>query len=62
VAGGVADGAAAGAASKRKERKVNLPKIATRDEWLAARREFLVREKEFTRQRDALSRDYSKRL
>ncbi len=34
---------------------MNLPKIVTRDEWLAARREFLVREKEFTRQRDALS-------
>jgi predicted dithiol-disulfide oxidoreductase (DUF899 family) len=34
---------------------VNHPKIVTQDEWLAARREFLVREKEFTRQRHALS-------
>jgi predicted dithiol-disulfide oxidoreductase (DUF899 family) len=34
---------------------MNLPKIATRDEWLAARRELLAREKEFTRQRHAFS-------
>ena len=34
---------------------MNLPKIVTRDEWLAACREFLAREKEFTRQRDGLS-------
>jgi predicted dithiol-disulfide oxidoreductase (DUF899 family) len=34
---------------------VSLPKIATQAEWLAARSEFLVREKEFTRQRAALS-------
>jgi predicted dithiol-disulfide oxidoreductase (DUF899 family) len=27
----------------------------TRDEWLAACREFLARKKEFTRQRDGLS-------
>ncbi|NKQ58625.1 DUF899 domain-containing protein [Amycolatopsis sp. K13G38] len=31
------------------------PKIVTRDEWLAARTEFLVKEKEFTRQRYALA-------
>jgi predicted dithiol-disulfide oxidoreductase (DUF899 family) len=31
------------------------PPIATREEWLAARRELLVREKEATRQRDAVS-------
>jgi predicted dithiol-disulfide oxidoreductase (DUF899 family) len=34
---------------------MNLPKIATRDEWLAARKELLAREKEFTRQRYAFS-------
>jgi len=38
-----------------KEIKVNLPKIVTPDEWLAARTEFLAREKEFTRQRYALA-------
>jgi len=34
---------------------MSLPRIATRDEWLAARRELLAKEKEFTRQRDALN-------
>src|SRR4029077_15756091 len=29
--------------------------IVSRDEWLAARKEFLVKEKEFTRLRDRLS-------
>jgi predicted dithiol-disulfide oxidoreductase (DUF899 family) len=32
-----------------------LPRIATRDEWLAARKQLLAREKELTRQRDALN-------
>lgn len=32
-----------------------LPRIATRDEWLAQRRELLAKEKELTRQRDALN-------
>jgi len=32
----------------------NLPHIATREEWLAARRELLAEEKEMTRARDAL--------
>ena len=31
------------------------PRVVSRDEWLAARRELLAREKEFTRQRDALN-------
>lgn len=31
------------------------PPIVSRDEWLVARRRLLVREKEFTRQRDALN-------
>jgi predicted dithiol-disulfide oxidoreductase (DUF899 family) len=34
-----------------------LPKIVSRDEWLAARRELLVREKAHTRQMDALNAD-----
>src|SRR5688572_14603622 len=32
-----------------------LPRIATREEWLDARIELLAREKELTRQRDALN-------
>src|SRR5215467_9995019 len=39
----------------RKGCTMNYPPIATREEWLAARRELLVREKEATRQRDAVS-------
>jgi len=34
---------------------MSLPKNVGQDEWLAARKELLAREKEFTRQRDALS-------
>ncbi len=34
---------------------MSLPDIVTRNEWLAARKELLAREKEFTRQRDALN-------
>jgi predicted dithiol-disulfide oxidoreductase (DUF899 family) len=34
---------------------MSLPRIASRDEWLAARKELLAREKEMTRARDALS-------
>jgi predicted dithiol-disulfide oxidoreductase (DUF899 family) len=34
---------------------MSLPEIATREEWLAARTALLVKEKELTRQRDALS-------
>jgi predicted dithiol-disulfide oxidoreductase (DUF899 family) len=34
---------------------MKTPAIVTRAEWLAARRELLAREKEWTRQRDALS-------
>lgn len=34
---------------------MTLPRIATRREWLAARKELLVREKELTRTRDALN-------
>ena len=32
------------------------PKTVSHDEWLEARREFLVKEKEFTHLRDELSR------
>ncbi len=34
---------------------MSLPRIATREEWLAARKELLAKEKELTRQRDALN-------
>ena len=34
---------------------MSLPKIASRDEWLAAREELLAEEKRLTRERDALS-------
>jgi predicted dithiol-disulfide oxidoreductase (DUF899 family) len=35
-------------------------KVVSQDEWLAARKELLAREKEFTRQRDALSAERRK--
>jgi len=34
---------------------MSLPKVATRDEWLIARKELLTKEKDLTRQRDALN-------
>jgi len=34
---------------------MSLPKVASRDEWLAARRQLLEKEKALTRQRDALN-------
>src|SRR5262245_36366216 len=34
---------------------MSLPRIATRDEWLAARKDLLAKEKELTRQRDAVA-------
>jgi len=34
---------------------MSLPKIATREEWLTARKQLLEREKDLTRQRDSLS-------
>jgi predicted dithiol-disulfide oxidoreductase (DUF899 family) len=39
----------------RKEPIVSLPKVVSRDEWVAARRALLAKEKEFTRRRDELS-------
>jgi predicted dithiol-disulfide oxidoreductase (DUF899 family) len=38
-----------------RETAMSLPRIATREGWLAARQELLAREKDLTRQRDALS-------
>ena len=34
---------------------MSLPRVVSRDEWLAARTDLLAKEKELTRQRDALS-------
>jgi predicted dithiol-disulfide oxidoreductase (DUF899 family) len=34
---------------------MSLPKVVSKEEWLAARKELLAREKEFTTQRDALN-------
>jgi predicted dithiol-disulfide oxidoreductase (DUF899 family) len=39
------------------EMTANLPRVVSRDEWLAARAELLAREKELTRLRDRLSAD-----
>src|SRR5688500_20260073 len=32
-----------------------MPRVVSREEWLAARKELLAKEKEFTHQRDALN-------
>jgi predicted dithiol-disulfide oxidoreductase (DUF899 family) len=37
--------------------RMSLPKVVSRDEWIAARKALLEREKELTRTRDALSAD-----
>jgi len=37
------------------ESLMSLPKVVSRDEWVAARKELLVKEKEMTRRRDALN-------
>ena len=39
----------------RMDNKMALPRITSRQEWLAARKEMLAKEKELTRQRDALN-------
>lgn len=36
---------------------MSLPEVATREEWLVARKQLLAREKELTRQRDTLNAD-----
>ncbi len=36
---------------------MSLPQVVSRDEWLLARKELLAREKQLTRQRDALNAD-----
>jgi predicted dithiol-disulfide oxidoreductase (DUF899 family) len=40
---------------KMSTRTVDNPKIVSRDEWLAARKKLLAKEKELTRQRDAIA-------
>ncbi len=41
--------------TKNKAKRVKQPEVVTRSEWLVARKDLLSREKEFIRQRDALS-------
>src|SRR4030095_6543946 len=41
-------------------RKSEYPKIVSRDEWLCARKELLVKEKELTRRRDAVNAERRK--
>lgn len=45
---------------KQKETAMQRPTIVSRDEWTAARKRLLVKEKEFNRQRDALSAERRK--
>jgi predicted dithiol-disulfide oxidoreductase (DUF899 family) len=44
-----------GHAANAKETVMSFPKIATREAWLAARKELLAKEKDLTRARDALN-------
>src|SRR6476646_4316454 len=39
---------------------MSLPQVVSRDAWLVARKELLAKEKEFTRQRDALNAERRK--
>lgn len=45
---------------ENKERDMKLPKVVSRGAWLAARKDLLAKEKEWNRQRDALSAERSK--
>src|SRR5215470_7524537 len=45
---------------KQKEEKMEAGKVVTQDEWLAARKRHLKKEKEFTRLRDELSAERRK--
>jgi predicted dithiol-disulfide oxidoreductase (DUF899 family) len=45
---------------KRETTKPELPKVVSREEWLRARKELLVKEKGWNRQRDALSAERRK--
>ena len=40
---------------RTKQNQMNHPEIVSEAEWLVARKDLLTREKEFPRQRDALS-------
>src|SRR3954452_9159008 len=44
--------------NNRQEASVSLPQIVSQEQWLAARRELLAKEKELTRARDALSAEH----
>jgi predicted dithiol-disulfide oxidoreductase (DUF899 family) len=40
---------------KKKQNRLQLPNVVSRDEWLIARKELLTKEKEFTKARDSLN-------
>jgi predicted dithiol-disulfide oxidoreductase (DUF899 family) len=44
-------------ATNKEENTMNLPQVVSREEWLAARKELLVKEKELTRHRDEVNAD-----
>jgi predicted dithiol-disulfide oxidoreductase (DUF899 family) len=41
--------------TKTESNQIHSPKVVSRAEWLVARKKFLIKEKEFTRERDALN-------
>src|SRR5215218_8674356 len=47
-------------AAFREETRMSLPEVVSRDEWLVARKELLAKEKQLTRQRDALNAERRK--
>jgi hypothetical protein len=44
-------------ATNKEENTMNLPQVVSREEWLAARKELLVKEKDLTRYRDEVNAD-----
>jgi uncharacterized protein DUF899 len=44
-------------ATNKEENTMNLPQVVSREEWLAARKELLVKEKDLTRYGDEVNAD-----
>jgi len=59
-ASGIAALVVARVGGKKEKKDMELPKVVSRDEWLRARKELLVKEKEWSRQRDAQSAERRK--